>query len=756
MQDSFLPTEADLKPARDAGLPFDPTNLADDEELVKEVKSFLQYKFDTYKSQRSALEEIWNAANWMVNCGQDEATRESERTRTDRTASDNSTKTKSQRVGSTLFFRQVRSLAAVLREIVTSRKDPVKLKSRYNPAIYSSPEQADEMAESHNTLLRWSGDHDGFRKKFVGFAWDLMVYGNVPVYVKWVKKHREVLDKFPVMSGKEIKKDENGKPIVRLARKEMITENRPDWDWLDNLNFFADQNVPEIQDQVAILIRNPENISHFIDGVREKQYINFDKITESMQYKGGDSANQDDRARNEGMDSPPDKSNTGIYLRFTCYAQLPIDESAAKGKRWQPNKATPMRYTITLCTNEKPGEGVCLEIRRNTDPDDEYPVEMIHYLPSPKDKLYHVSLAQCLRSNYTEMTTRKQQSLDRNTLENNRPMIVKQGSVYQRTASGITNNLSFGPDAVWECDNPDKDVKEFSLGQINSNSESLNYLESDSDEAAGNNRVTRGEPMGQRTSSNEAEKAYTASSRTHIMLAEYVLEQFLTFRTRKYLRYWHCFADEDQLLRITDDPEYIGLRPYTLFGDFDIEMTLVTEYENALMQKESWTYAAQNILPLIQGQLNQRYVAQKALADVLGWDDPMLLKPDVIQETMERAKAENMAMMNDGVSVTPSPGEDIDTMLAEHEGERMLWKYIRPEDDPRAVNIPLLEQHIEMTRQLRAKQPRMLPGGTPAQTSENQTEGEMAGNAIAAERGAMLGGPAAGAGGVPEVAGVPA
>jgi len=747
MQDSFLPTDADIEPAKGAGLPFDPPNLADDEALVEEVKKFLQYKFDNYKNQRFELEEVWNAANWMVTCGQDESTRETERTRTDRNSDSLNTKTNTQRVGSTMFLREVRSLAAVLREIVASRKDPVKLRSRYNPAIYSSPEQADEMAESHNTLMRWSGEKDQFKRKFVGLAFDLMVYGNVPVYVKWLRRRAEVLDKFPVKSGNGIKVDEKGKPVVRLDRREVMVENRPDWDWLDNLNFFADQNIPEMQDQVAILVRSPENISHFIAGTREKQYVNFDKITSSMQYKGGDSENQDDRERNEGLDSPVDKSNSGIYLRFSCYAQLPIDEDKPKGKRWDESKNIPKKYVVTLCTSEDPGDGVCLEIRRNTDPDDEYPFEMIHYFPSPKDRLYHLSLAQCLRSNYTEMTTRKQQSLDRNTLENNRPMIVKQGAVFQRTSTGVTQNLTFKADAVWECENPAADVKEFSFNTIPSTSEALNYLEADSDEAAGNNRATRGEPMGQRTSSYEAQSAYTASSRTHLMLAEYALEQFLTWRTRKYLRYWHCFADEDQLLRITDDPEYVTLRPYTLFGDFDIEMVLVTEYEKTLMQRESWTYAAQNILPLMQPYLNGRYVAQKALDEVLGWDDPMLLKRDTTQEMAEKARAENIAMMTDGQSVTPSPAEDHAVMLVEHEGERLLWKYVKPEDDPRAANLPLLEQHIEMTKQMMAKQPQMLPGGTPAQASGNQTEGEMAGNMIAGERGAELGGPMAGAGG---------
>ena len=728
-QDAFIPKNKKVEREKGTKTDYEPVNLATDEDLVKKVLPFIQTYYEKYDRERDEIEDIWDAANWMLKCGQYESTRETERARTDRNSSENQTKTKTQQVGSTMFHRNVKQLASILNEVLTAKRDPFRFKPIYNKKVFHSGEEAEDQAVQHNLLLRWSREHDDFSTKVIGLFWDLCTYGNVPIYVSWRKRGAEILDRW-------------NKGQKKPTRKFILTDNRPDWDWVPNELFYADQNIADLQKQNCIITKCLENVSTMRGMERTGEYVNTDKIEKKHLYQGGDediTNIREDKERNETYASTTSDDYTGTTLEFDAHCLLPIDESKPEGSRWDPENHEPKKYWVTVATQAKPEDGVCIRLERNPDPDDEYPFFMLSLFPIEKNKLYKLSPAQVIRGNYTESTTSKQQALDARTFNNNRPLMVKQGEVRMQDGS---EEFTAGPDKVYEVNSMD-DVKLFDQIQIQDNMNTLGYLDNDSDQALGITQVVQGTPMGGRTSSNEAEKAHRAGNRPHVMMARYVLHGLLRFYARKYIRYWHVFSTGDMILQITDDEKHPVIHPADLYGQFDIELTIVDDYIETVMQRENFSYAAQNIIPVFAPVLNLHEMGRKALSSILNWDDPELIKQDRGDLDEAKARAENKTMLEEGQYVEPQPDEDHEAMLRVHKSEELLWRPV--EKDPNAArkyvqvaNLPLLRQHIAETEILRQQvQPASLPAGTPAQPPENTTEGMAAGNQIAGELGAQ-------------------
>lgn len=729
--DVFIPDEApDL--SEFAGNPeaID-ANLADDEDLAKQVNAHLYRYYEKYKTDRDELEEIWATADWMFKCGQDEARRESERTRADRQA-DDLTKTKAQKVGSTMFFKQVRAITALFVAYLTSKKDPYTFRSRYNPDVFGSDQQADDLARQHNLLMRWSRDQEKFVPRSIELLMQLVKYGNLPIYSRWVRRVREVRDRWPTPDGGTV-----------VERRTVISDNRPTVDAIPNENFYADQNIGDIQKQNCIIVRSLANITDILGASND--YTNIDRLTASHVYQGRTEDDvRTDKEDNQGYASNTSDINTGTFLQFDAHALLPIDETKPKGKRWDAVKHPPKRFWVTVI-KEFGQSGVCLRIQRNPDPDDEYPFEMLSLIPDDADKLYKVSLAEILRGNYTEATTAKAQSLDAKTLNNNRPMKAIRGEVHV-DAGG----LAFGKDKIFWCDN-EKSLTEFALTPVIDNMPTLSYLEEDSNEAAGTGKTMMGQPMGGRTSSSESLNAYGAANRPHEMTVKYVFNKYLPFHARKGVRQWHIYADDDQIIKITDEGQvYRNISPATLFGDFDVEVTLVDDYDNNVLSQQNMAFVVQSVLPVFANVLNMRIIAKEIFDKLLHMDVTKAILPDRSEESSIRARAENQAMLS-GQFIPPTLNEDFDAMLREHNGLRVQLRGMES-DEVYGPVIPLLERHIAETEYL--KQTSGAPqqaggvggagegdaaGQTPYATLGGETPGIAVGNQIAAREGAMAG-----------------
>jgi len=716
-EDTFIPEKpVEENPVLENELEI--INLAEDEELAKKCLAHIDYHFNRYKTGRKELEDIWKIADDMFKCGQNPDNSDTERKRMDRSGNDIG-EPNNKRLGSTLFFRQVRSLAAQFVAVVESKKDPFTFTSRYNPELYASPAQSEELANQHNLLMRWTREADNFPIKNIELAYQLFKYGNQPIYMGWKRRQADILDRYPQDDG-----------TTKLERRTVNVDNRPSCGIIQNELFYADQNIADMQAQNIIIVKSATNPSIARSMEKMGEYFNTDKIDSSYLYTGGDANLKGDKDANAGFPTETNDTNSGTLLQFDVHALLPIDETKPEGERWDEKNHEPKKFWVTLVSSLNPAEGLCLRIQRNPDPDDEYPFEMLNSIPDDSDKLYKVSLAQILRSNFYEATTTKQQIVDDKTLRNNRPLMIKRGAV-----TTDDNDFRFGKDKQYYCDDPNTDIKEFNMLSVGDNLGVLNYLDSDSDEAAGNNRAVRGDPMGGRTSSAEATNAYDSANRPHMMIIKYILNKYLRFYAKKGVRLWHIYAAENQILQISDEKRYPIIKPADMYGDFNIEITLVDDYEKNFMQQQGMTFAAQSLFPFFKDVMDMRLVAKEIFPILLHMNVDRFILPDLRDKSIIQARAENRMILEDGVYVAPSMNEDFQAMLYEHKGARIQYNGV----EEQFSNVLLLDRHIQETEFLESQNATKGVGSLQAQPQVD-TIGEAAGEQIAGMQGQLASG----------------
>ena len=721
-EDAFIP-ETEVKPNPDAiEDEIKIINLADDEELCRKVLDHIDYNYDKHKTNRTELDKIWEIADDMFKCGQNQTQTDTERKRMDRSGDDIGI-TNTVKFGSTLFFRQIRSLASQFVAVVESKKDPFTFTSRYNPDLYDSPEQADELANQHNLMMRWTRDADNFPIKNIELAYQLFKYGNQPIYMGWKKRSAEILDRYKQADGS-----------TKVERRTVNVDNRPSFELIQNELFYADINLP-IQKQNCIVVKSSTNPSIARGLEADGEFLNTDKIDATYLYTGGDDNLKGEKDKNAGLPTETDDTNTGTLIQFDAHALLPIDPDAPKGKRWNEEKFEPKKYWVTIVSPLNPVDGLCMRIERNRDPDDEFPFEMLSSIPDDSDRLYKVSLAQILRSNFYESTVTKQQIIDDKTLRNNRPLKIKRGAVTVKD-----NDFSFGKDKAYMCDDPDKDISEFTMQSVGDNLGILTYLDNDSDEASGNNRAARGDPMGGRTSSAEATNAFDAANRPQMMIIKYILNKYLMFYARKGVRLWHIYARDDQYLQISDEEQYPVIRPADMYGDFHVNLTLVDDYEKNFMQQQGISFAAQNLFPIFQQYLDMRGLAIDVFDKVMKLDVSRHVLPDRSDEFRIKAGEENRVIMEEGRYISPSIQEDLQTMLKEHRGARIQYNGV----EDQFPNVALLDRHIQETEFLIEQQAAQAPvnTGSPEAPPQVETNGEAVGEQIAGIQGQLASGSA--------------
>ncbi len=312
--------------------------------------------------------------------------------------------------------------------------------------------------------------------------------------------------------------------------------------------------------------------------------------------------------------------------------------------------------------------------------------------------------------------------------------------------------LKYDKDSVIWVDN-EKSVTEFQHSTPIDNERILALLEQDSNDAAGTGPTIRGIPMGGRTSSSEAVNAQEAAQLPHKMLAKYIFEKWLKFHARKGIRQWHLYADNTQILKIIDEGSIQReVRPTKLFGDFDIQITLVDDYERDIMTQQSMLFAAQNLLPLFAQYLDMRQVAKVFMEKMTKVDVSEFILPDRRDAERLKAKQEN-ALFATGQYVAPALDEDHEGHLIEHRGARVALSGL--EDEPAYADMAQdLDRHIAAHEEL-AKQAGPQQAGIPGMGAEgpggprpgapleappaNETPGEAVGNQALAAPAGILG-----------------
>ena len=713
-------------------------NFADDPELVKKARDLAVTQYNHNRANRYEYEKVWRLADSMYKCGQNAAIAEQERQRHDRQAYATSsgaevndtardqTLTKAYKKGATLFFRQVRTLASQIISVLNSKPDPYIYTPVSGCKSFVSQAQAQEQAEQHNILARWARKKDGFDTKVISLIFLLMKYGNYPICVGWERNKARRVERMPIYGVAATEGEDP--PIIgwRFNDDMKIIDNQPSLGMVEISNFWPDSAVGSIQKQTCIVVDDYVPLAEIQqDELANGFYRNTGGITLADQWGGVRDDNQieEQRTLSAGMTSEPIKQETGLFKKSDVWINLPVNDQGVWDDSFPQQK-----FWLTFIGNSL-NDATCVRFERNPDPDDEWPFEMLHALPDDSGKLYHFGYAQALRGDYDEQSQTRQQLIDGRTLMNNRPLKAIQGEVF-------TQDLRYGKDKVYwvEKENSITDFQQQDIQQ--SGFLHLQYFDDDANRAAGTDKSLMGEFAGARTSATESSIVSQNSTNPHIMLAKYVLHPFLTFHARKNLGLWHHYGDNDMVLSITEKNIERKINPGEMFGEFDVEINLVDEFETNALNIQTMTQAVTTLVPIFAGSMDLPRVGADVFGKIVkGIDVSRWFKPDGNRDAIQLADHETRAMIDNGTVLNPNRGEAHDVHLGQHEQERMKWKGAE-ESNP---NVQILIRHIEMTKQLKQFEGQMaaMAGQMPNQMTGNQTVGEAQGNAMAGAMGAM-------------------
>lgn len=713
-------------------------NFADDEELVKKARALAIEQYEHNRSNRAAYEEIWRLADSMYKCGQNAAIQERERQRHDRqayatasgsevdTAARDQSLTKAYKKGSTLFFRQVRTLAAQVISVLNSKPDPYKYTPISGCQSFVSQAQAQDQAEQHNLLARWARKKDKFDRKAINLIFLLLKYGNYPVCVGWERNAARRIERVPIYAQSAAEGEDPAIIGWRFNDGLKIVDNQPSLGLIDIADFWADSAVGDMQKQTCICVDDYVPLPSIQqDEIANGFYLNTDKLTMADQWGGSRDDNQleEQRTISSGLVSEPVRSNTGLFKKTDVWINLPVNDAGV----WD-DKSPQQKWWLTFVGNSL-ADAVCVRFERNPDPDDEWPFEMLHALPDDSGKLYHFGYAQALRGDYDEQSMTRQQLIDGRTLMNNKPIKAIQGEVF-------TQDLRYGKDKVYWVEK-ENSITEFQQQDIQqSGLLHLQYFDDDANRAAGTDKSLMGEFAGARTSATESSIVSQNSTNPHIMLAKYILHGFLEFHARKNLGLWHQYGDNDMVLSITEKNIQRKINPGELFGEFDVEISLVDEFETNALNIQTMTQAIQTMVPLFASVMDLPKVGADVFGKIVkGVDVSRWFKPDGNRDAIQLADHETRAMIDNGTVLNPNQGEAHDVHLGQHEQERMRWKGAE-ESNP---NVQILIRHIEMTKQLKQMEGQMaaMASQMSSKMTGNQSVGEAQGNAMAGMMGAM-------------------
>ena len=682
-------------------------DILDNEETIAKARRVLDIKLTQFKDDRDDLEDGWEDSDMMWSCGVDDTRREA--AQNDDTEAD---------CGSTLFYRQVRTLASLDVDVVLGKPDesPVRYTPTHIDNIPFSEEDSRAIAAQRQALLRYTMKVDSWVKKFIEGDFMLTKYSNQPVMLWWRRRVDERWFKNP-------KTDETGKITgFDWNRRDVVVEDHPELVFPPNENFYIDRHISDLQRQQAIFFEELQDITEIWGGAAAGDYSDVDKIKENHQYGGesdSDKSSEQHEAHeeNRGLSTGND-AETGLFKTIHCWGKLPID----KDGKWDEKGTAPRWFFFTFIDNI--ATGPCIRAKENPDPDNEFPGLMWHRNPDDADLAYHIADSTILKPNWDETTTRKNQYFDNLTTINRRPILNERGNAN-------TNDLIYGAGRIINVERIDgtkeMDVRDTSQSFL----QCLEYIDNDSNRAIGTDAPITGQALGSRTSASEANNINAAATRPHNVLIRYHLEQLLPWYARKIQRYWELYGDPDRTLAITDQGEMIRVDLGRIFGEFDIEVTIIQDYQKDLVSDQNLAFVMQAVIPNfldVMGMEGKQALLAKILDHYNVDIEEALPEFDNVEAKMI-ALQRLSAMLDTGDFEEPQQGENLRAHMAVAQG--FLLKYQGVEDPEIIARLGLVQDYIAMLEQLMSSGAGGVQGGSLAQPSGNETSGEVTGNAIA-------------------------
>ncbi len=710
----------------------DVENLADEADLAKKVQDEANVYFERFASDREEIDDKNEQADYMYACAQSRSMMSSEKSK----GMDRDGDTRAN-VGSIIFHRQVNTMAAQFAGVLRSRPDLAKYEQMWVDGVEGSYEDSLDRAKQAMGLARWTRKKDEFDRKIPEIAVSLCKYSNIFAMIEQKRTFKRKLCTEPVTE--EVVDPATGETTLNIIGERkywdnVVVDNYPSITFPHVGNIYADRWIPTIQQQNCVVICSPVNRTDIFNDVQMGFYSKeaYDKLDNGYFWDGvyGATMKEKEHDNREETFSP---SGTDVFLKWEVFIRVPIE-----GKEWDDDNP-PQLYWMTVIGNTL-GGGLVMRLERNPDPDDEIPLKEIRIMPDNSDTLYHTTTAEIVRSMYSADCSLLNMFLDNIGNRNDPPLQILDGMhrVKDFTLTKGALWYVYQKDAISTVDIPDTTQNTVMV---------RDRIHDEIKQALATDPAMMGQYAGARTPATEFLGVNQNTNKLHFMWISYAANQILPWQHRKYMSYWNAFGLPQQVVQITDGDKKYNIRPKDVAGEYDIIVDIVDEYVDDLVRQQTLTQVMQLIGTVPGFQQSETHTLDmgellKAWFEHNRYPASRLVLPATGRDAEEVANARISVMLNSGVYNPPVAGENLGVHLRTAKAERVRWKGLEDSPDPRAANLPLLDQYIAECTQM--MQGAGGVGGAGQQQvgmgPQNETPGEVIGNQAAAALGKQMGG----------------
>ena len=564
-----------------------------------------------------------------------------------------------------------------------------------------------DVVDKRNLWEEYVFSKDKRKQKFREAATWCSVDANIPVKMVWAKEEKKV-------SFKKVKEwfdqefDELGQPQPRRPKSfkresKTIRKGWPSLRILDNKNFLADTQIPELCNQRLIIEKDQVALEDVWALQKQGYYMNAGKANRNMLVGESSDSETIERDRQENAGENVTRRINGLLAYRQVWAKWPIND---KGEWDEEN--TLARWIVAEFLGNIGGDHVCLALRPNPHNCGELPYFMAATHPDRKG-LYHMGFQELGNDLYNAVKTNVDQAFD-NTTRITRGMYFTDGRLSTQDLRFRSGRLIKGSRGTALTPLRVERTTDVTINLAK-------YLEEKWDKTFFITPSLQGEVFGQRTPALESGNARADAQKLILNIIEHFSEPLLFFMLFWDMEMTDQYADTDDVATITKSNGLIQeIKPAHLWGDAQIAITAITEFEDNILRRRELNgflpfmdqfgldqegktvlgrvYAKEFRIPDREKIFHGRQDSDsKAVADE---ENRMMLRPD--------------SPLDEGEYVAPKETENIDVHLESHGSAARVYSLL-PKEQRNPENERLLQIHITETRRL---QEQKLQGGGQA------------------------------------------